>query len=206
MDLQTFNGILLLLFLLYFQLSKPFQEIRMSQGALVNNLFVATNSKSETTRNVLLVLGGTLFLALMSQLSFKLSFTPVPITGQTFAVVLIGLTYGRKLAASTLATYLLAGTAGLPSGGYLIGFFFSAVMCGHFADKGWTKSPFKLAAIMLMSHVIIFACGLAQLSLFVPAEKLLAFGWLPFLPGDVVKSAAVIALLPTAWKFVRNKE
>ena len=192
----------------------------MSQGALVNNLFVATNSKSETTRNVLLVLGGTLFLALMSQLSFKLSFTPVPITGQTFAVVLIGLTYGRKLPASTLATYLLAGTAGLPffanaasglffllpSGGYLIGFFFSAVMCGHFADKGWTKSPFKLAAIMLMSHVIIFACGLAQLSLFVPAEKLLAFGWLPFLPGDVVKSAAVIALLPTAWKFVRNKE
>ena len=159
-------------------------------------------------------------MALMSQLSFKLSFTPVPITGQTFAVVLIGLTYGRKLAASTLATYLLAGTAGLPffanaasglffllpSGGYLIGFFFSAVMCGHFADKGWTKSPFKLAAIMLMSHVIIFACGLAQLSLFVPAEKLLAFGWLPFLPGDVVKSAAVIALLPTAWKFVRNKE
>ena len=192
----------------------------MSQGALVHNLFNTNSRQSESTRNILLVVGGTLFLALMSQLSFRLSFTPVPITGQTFAVVLIGLTYGRKLGASTLATYLLAGTMGLPffanaasgfffllpSGGYLIGFFFSALMCGHFADKGWTKSPLKLAAVMALSHIIIFSCGLAQLSFFVPSEKLLALGWLPFLPGDVIKSAAVIAMLPTAWKFVRNKD
>ena len=192
----------------------------MSQGALVHKLFNTGSAQNESTRNILLVAGGTLFLALMSQLSFRLSFTPVPITGQTFAVVLIGLAYGRKLGTSTLATYLFAGTMGLPffanaasglffllpSGGYLIGFFFSALVCGHFADKGWTKSPWKLAAVMLMSHVIIFSCGLAQLAFFVPAEKLLAFGWLPFLPGDAVKSAAVIALLPTAWKFVRNRD
>ena len=86
----------------------------MNQNLLINNLITVENKNQEMLKNILLILSGTIFLALMSQLTIPLPFTPVPITGQTFAVMFIGLVYGKKLGSSTLLTYIAAGSAGLP--------------------------------------------------------------------------------------------
>ena len=190
----------------------------MNQNLLINNLIKAENKNQELLKNILLVLSGTIFLALMSQLSITLPFTPVPITGQTFAVMFIGLIYGRKLGSATLLSYIAAGSAGLPvfagfsggltfftpSGGYIIGFYFAALICGYFADKGWTKSPVKLISLLIAAHAVLYFFGLLQLSVFLPNKNVFVIGLYPFIAGDVIKMMILSALLPTAWKFFKK--
>ena len=190
----------------------------MNQNLLINNLITVENKNQEMLKNILLILSGTIFLALMSQLTIPLPFTPVPITGQTFAVMFIGLVYGKKLGSSTLLTYIAAGSAGLPvfagfsgklpfftpSGGYIIGFFFAALVCGYFADKGWTKSPVKLISALIIAHAVLYFFGLLQLNIFLPNKNVFAIGLYPFIAGDVIKMIILSALLPTVWKFTEK--
>ena len=190
----------------------------MNQNLLINNLIRVENKNQAMLKNILLVLSGTIFLALMSQLTIPLPFTPVPITGQTFAVMFIGLVYGRKLGSSTVLSYIAAGSAGLPvfagfsgglpfftpSGGYIIGFFFAALICGYFADKGWTKSPVKLIAVLIIAHAVLYFFGLLQLNIFLPNKNVFAIGLYPFIAGDVIKMMILSALLPTVWKFTEK--
>ena len=190
----------------------------MNQNLLINNLITVENKNQEMLKNILLILSGTIFLALMSQLTIPLPFTPVPITGQTFAVMFIGLVYGKKLGSSTLLTYIAAGSAGLPvfagfsgglpfftpSGGYIIGFFFAALICGYFADKGWTKSPVKLISVLIIAHAVLYFFGLLQLNIFLPNKNIFAIGLYPFIAGDVIKMMILSALLPTVWKFTEK--
>ena len=184
----------------------------MNQNLLINNLITVENKNQEMLKNILLILSGTIFLALMSQLTIPLPFTPVPITGQTFAVMFIGLVYGKKLGSSTLLTYIAAGFAGFsgklpfftPSGGYIIGFFFAALVCGYFADKGWTKSPVKLISALIIAHAVLYFFGLLQLNIFLPNKNVFAIGLYPFIAGDVIKMIILSALLPTVWKFTKK--
>jgi len=173
-------------------------------------------SISRSTYNVILVTVGSLFIAACAQLAIPLPFTPVPITGQSFAVLLIGIFFGSRLGAATVLAYLAEGAAGLPffaegtggvgvfagpTGGYLIGFVFASYCAGFLAEKEWDRKVWTAGLAMFLSSFVIFAFGVAWLSSFIGFGKALEFGFFPFLPGDVFKTVVAALLLPQGWKY-----
>lgn len=153
------------------------------------------------------VLIGTAGLALLAQISLPLPWTPIPITGQTFGVALIALTWGRKRALAVLLSYLAIGAMGLPvfaqaktglvvgpTTGYLVGMVIASFVMGALADKGWTKSFARTYLAAFIGSMITFSCGLFVLSFFIPYEQILIAGLLPFIPGDLIKTLAASAL------------
>lgn len=172
-------------------------------------------------QNALLVVAASLLTAGAAQLEIRLPWTPVPITGQTFAVLLCGVVLGARRAFLAQSLYLLQGACGLPffaggaagllvfagpTGGYLVAFPFAALVTGALAERAWDRRPATMFLAMLLGSTVIFAAGLAQLSRFVPADRLIATGLAPFVAGDVIKSALAAIAFPTAWKFVRGLE
>lgn len=149
---------------------------------------------------------GVVALSLLSRLTIPLPWTPVPITGQTFGVALLGLLGGRKLAVSTVAAYLALGLNGVPvfangqailsgaTAGYLAGMLLAAALVGRLADLGWTRSFGRALAASYAGSFCIFAVGLLVLSRFVPAAQLLGAGLYPFLLGDLIKNVAAATL------------
>lgn len=171
--------------------------------------------------NVLLVVTASVLTAAAAQVAINLPWTPVPITGQTFAVLLTGAVLGPRRAFLAMMLYLAEGAMGLPffaggaagfaklvgpSGGYLMAFPFAALVTGLLAERGWDRRPFTMFLAMLLGSAVIFALGLAQLSRFMPASQLFAAGLLPFLGGDLVKSALASLAFPAAWKFAKRAE
>lgn len=169
-----------------------------------------------------LIIGGSLFIAAMAQLSISLlPFSPVPITGQTFAVLLVGMAFGSRRGALTLLAYLVEGAAGLPvfaeaksgiatilgpTGGYIVGFVAAAWVVGKLAERGFDRSLLKTLAAMVVGNAVIYLFGVAWLSRFVGGlEATLAAGMYPFLIGDAVKAVLAALLLPSAWKLLGNK-
>ena len=167
---------------------------------------------------VFLVLGGSGLVALGAQLKVPLPFSPVPVTGQTFAVLLVAAALGRLGLASIIA-YLVEGAVGLPvfaggasgvaymsgpTGGYLIGFALAAALVGSATERGWDRTPRTSLAAMALGEVAIYACGLAWLARFPLPVGLLEAGLLPFIPGDLVKMTLAALALPGAWRLVRR--
>lgn len=172
-------------------------------------------------QNAALVVLASLLTAAAAQAEIRLPWTPVPITGQTFAVLLSGVVLGARRAFLAQMLYLLEGACGLPffaggaggalvlagpTGGYLVAFPFAALVTGVLAERAWDRRPVTMFAAMLLGSTVIFAVGLAQLSRFVPSGQLVATGLAPFVAGDVVKSALAALAFPVAWKFVRKLE
>ncbi len=186
----------------------------MNQNMLFASQLNVDFTGNHILNQVLLTGFGVIALALLAQVAIPLPFSPVPITGQTFGILCLGLLYGRKLGLTTILSYIALGSLGMPlfakggsgilffspSGGYLIGYVFFVLICGHFAEKGWTKSPTKLLMAMLMGETAMYLCGLIQLSFFIPSNTVLSAGLYPFIIGDLVKMTMVATLLPTAWK------
>src|SRR5215510_1508497 len=173
--------------------------------------------RSNALVNTVLVLAASLVTAGAAQIEIRLPWTPVPITGQTFAVLLSGTVLGARRAFLAQLLYLLEGAAGLPffaggaagfakligpTGGYLIAFPFAAALTGALAERSWDRRPHTMFLAMLAGSTIIFGLGLAQLSRFVPAGSLLASGLLPFIAGDLIKSAFAAGVFPVVWQFV----
>jgi biotin transport system substrate-specific component len=171
-----------------------------------------------------LVVGGSLFIAVLAQVSIRLPFTPVPITGQTLGVLLVGTAFGWVRAALTLALYLAEIALGLPfaaegeaglehltlataSGGYLWGFLFSATLCGWLANRGWDRSIRSSLGVMLLGNVVIYAVGIPWLaaSVDVPITEAFELGLYPFVIGDLLKLLVAAGLLPAAWRLVRGR-
>ncbi|MEO7003740.1 MAG: biotin transporter BioY [Ktedonobacterales bacterium] len=172
-------------------------------------------SAVEWLREVALAFVGAAVLAISAQLIIPLPNTPVPITGQTFAVLLIGAAYGWRRGAVAVALYLTLGTAGLPvfaaipgaaSYGYLAGFFVAAVVVGWLAEHGWDRSLPRALVAMLLGEVVIYACGLLWLAAYLGWNWRLAltFGLTPFLIGDALKLLAAALVLPAAWWVTRR--
>jgi biotin transport system substrate-specific component len=165
-------------------------------------------------RWIALMVLGTLFLAISAHIEVPLY--PVPITMQTFAVLVLGMAYGSRLGAATLALYLLEGVSGLPvfatggalgpTFGYIVGFILAAGAVGWLAERGWDRNLVTTAIAMLIGNVLIYVPGLIVLAGYVGIEKVLAFGLIPFLLGDAVKLLLAATLLPIAWKFVGTSE
>lgn len=146
---------------------------------------------------------GVIGLALLAQMAIPLPWTPVPITGQTFGVTLIALLFGKTRGFSIVATYVLLGLFGFPflataqlgpTAGYIVGMLLSALVVGHFADLGWTKSFIKTWFAGFLGSLCVFTCGLAVLSFFVPSEALLMSGLFPFLAGDAIKTVTAASI------------
>ena len=166
---------------------------------------------------LLLVLAGSALVAIAAQVRIPLPFSPVPVTGQTFAVLLVAAALGRLGLWSVIA-YLIEGAMGLPvfaggtfgvaaivgpTGGYLIGFALAAAIVGSAAERGWDRHIATALAAMLLGEVAIYACGLAWLARFPLPVPLLDAGLVPFIAGDLVKMVLAALALPGAWKLVR---
>ncbi|WP_181702999.1 biotin transporter BioY [Chthonobacter albigriseus] len=160
----------------------------------------------------LAVLLGSAFIAAAAQVTVPMY--PVPMTMQTFAVLLVGSLYGGRLAAATLAVYLLEGALGLPvfanagsiatlmvkplSAGYLIGFFAAATLAGWLADRGAFRTLAGTVGTFAAASMVVYLFGLPWLAAGIGVEKAIAFGLLPFILGDVLKAtlaASVRALV-----------
>jgi biotin transport system substrate-specific component len=170
-------------------------------------------------RDMILITLGALFVAALAQIEIRLPFTPVPITGQTFGVLLVGAALGSKRGAASLVSYLALGTFGLPffaggahgldiligaTGGYLIGFVMAAYVIGLLAERGLERNLRTSIIPFLVGTIIIYVCGVAWLTVFLASfSKALVAGLLPFLVGDAIKLVAASLALPAAWKLAR---
>ena len=166
---------------------------------------------------LLAVLAGIALLTASAHI--KIPFYPVPLTMQTLIVLGIGMTYGVRLGGATLLGYLAAGFIGLPvfaggagmaymmgpTGGYLAGFFASAVVLGALAERGWTRSWVTAAAAMLMGNVIIYLLGVGWLTSLIGWDKAVQFGLLPFLYGDALKLIIAALGVPYLWSKLKQK-
>ena len=178
----------------------------------------AENNSQKIFRYGILSFTGSALIALCAQVSVP--FYPVPVTMQTFAVILIGLTYGWRLGGITVALYLIEGSIGLPvfaggkggmivmmgpTAGYLYGFFLAAVACGWFTERGFDRSYLKLIVPLLAGNVLLYTSGLIWLGNFIGWDKpVLDLGLYPFIPGDLLKIALAAVLLPTVWKYIER--
>jgi biotin transport system substrate-specific component len=163
-----------------------------------------------------IVVGYAAFIGVFAQISIPLPFTPVPITGQTFAVLLGGLALGPSLAIVGTLLYAAAGVAGIPwfagavggprmltdpSFGYILGFILAAGLVGWLGQRGWDRRPVTTVVAMVLGNAVIYAVGVFWLavSLKVGAAKAIELGMTPFLIGDAIKVLLATALLPGAW-------
>ncbi|SFB14654.1 biotin transport system substrate-specific component [Amycolatopsis marina] len=169
-------------------------------------------------RDLTLVVSGAAFTGLAAQVVFPVPGSPVPMTGQTFAALLVGTALGWQRGGAAMLLYLLAGAAGVPwfnngssglfgaSAGYIIGFVFAAALVGALAARGADRTPMRTAGTMVLGNLAIYAVGLpwlmasAGLDLAGGLEK----GLVPFLLGDAMKIALAAGLLPAAWALVRR--
>ena len=187
-----------------------------SNDTLVQTLPTGGNA---ALRNLMLAVVGSLALWLSAKI--QVPFYPVPMTMQTFVVLVIGMAFGWRLGGATILLYLAEGAVGLPvfagtpergiglaymmgpTGGYLVGFFFSAVVVGWLAERGWDRRVIPTLAAMVAGTAIIFAFGVLWLGAFIGWDQpVLDLGLIPFLPGAAFKIALAAAVLPAIWRLV----
>jgi biotin transport system substrate-specific component len=185
-------------------------------------LRTAVLARSTWLSEAILLGAGVLLVALSAQVTFHLPGTPVPISGQTFAVLLVGSAYGATRGVTTIALYLAVGIVGLPvfssgtsgweqvsgaTGGYLVGMLVAAGIAGLLAQRGLDRKVSSAVASMLTGNVVIYVFGLAWLYHELPNATFtstLEAGLYPFVVGDLLKVYLAGALLPAAWSLVRR--
>ena len=170
-------------------------------------------------RDTVLVVGAAGFVGLLAQVSIHLSFTPVPITGQTLGVLLAGTALGWKRGLAAMALYALAGVVGVPwfaghssgyvgaSFGYIIGFALCAALCGWLAERRADRSLLRSVPAMVAGEIVMYTVGVVWLgiSLHVGPGQAIALGLTPFLIGDAIKAGLAAALLPAAWRLAGRR-
>ncbi|HEX9646384.1 MAG TPA: biotin transporter BioY [Alphaproteobacteria bacterium] len=174
-------------------------------------------SERRLLRGAILAVAGGAFLVACSKVNVPL--WPVPITLQTYAVLLIGAAYGLRLAVGTILLYLAVGLAGVPvfagptggpgvllgpTGGYLVGWVGAVAVVGWLAERGWTRTLPKALAALLAGNAAIYLLGLPWLALFVAPEQVLATGLTPFLVGDGAKLVLAAITSTQGWRLARG--
>jgi biotin transport system substrate-specific component len=177
-----------------------------------------SGARSKVAWRVLLAFAGSWLVAGLAQIEIKLPFTPVPITGQTLGVLLVGASLGAGLGAVSMALYLAQGAIGLPffsggdsgaeflrlsavTGGYLWGFVLSAVVVGWLAERGWDRSVRSSIGAMFLGEVALYLVAIPWLmqALDVSLGRALELGLAPFVVGDTLKLLIAAGLLPAGW-------
>ncbi len=173
----------------------------------------------DLARSVALILGFSLLTAIAAQVVVPVP--PVPITAQTFAVLLTGALLGARLGALAMIAYLIEGTSGLPffqsghsgahyllispTAGYLWSYPVAAFLTGWLAERGWDKRFSTAAAAMTLGSLVILLTGWAWLARFTTLTEAFQFGVARFLIGDAVKILLAAAVLPTGWALLKRK-
>ncbi|MFI1102660.1 biotin transporter BioY [Streptomyces melanogenes] len=171
------------------------------------------------TRDVALVLGGAALTGVAAQIAVPVPGSPVPVTGQTFAALLVGTSLGARRGFLSLGLYALIGMAGMPwfangtsgaggaSFGYVLGMLLASTVVGALARRGGDRSVVRTAGTMVLGSAIIYAVGVPYLaaSTGMSLNQAVAAGLTPFLLGDALKAALAMGALPAAWKFVGRK-
>ncbi|MEU6322273.1 biotin transporter BioY [Streptomyces sp. NPDC047009] len=179
---------------------------------------LARGGASTLVRDVALVVGGAALTGLAAQISVPVPGSPVPVTGQTFAALLVGTALGARRGFLSFALYALAGVAGVPwfaggasgaaapSFGYILGMLIASTVLGALARRGADRSVLRTAGAMLLGEAIIYAVGVPYLAFAtgMSANAAIAAGLTPFLIGDALKAALAMGLLPGAWKLARK--
>ncbi|MFI1156629.1 biotin transporter BioY [Streptomyces sioyaensis] len=186
-----------------------------SPGEVLADLLPApTTAARARVRDAALVLGGAALTGIAAQIAVPVPGSPVPVTGQTFAALLVGASLGTRRGLLSLALYALAGMAGMPwfaggaSGaggatfGYVMGMLLAAGLVGALARRGGDRGVLRTAATMAAGTAVIYAVGVPYLALStgMPFGQAVAVGLVPFLIGDALKAALAMGALPTAWK------
>ena len=169
--------------------------------------------------DIALIVAGSLLIGLCAQLAIQLPFSPVPVTAQTFAVLMIGTLLGARRGSLCVLAYLVQGAAGLPvfaqgraglpvlispTGGYLVGFVFAAYLVGLLAESRWDRQVGTTILAMILGNIVIYAFGLIWLCCLMGVNKtILAVGLYPFIVGDLLKIALAAILLPSGWKLLK---
>ncbi|MCX4726568.1 biotin transporter BioY [Streptomyces sp. NBC_01020] len=183
-------------------------------GAVLADLLPATR-----TRDIALVLGGAALTGIAAQIAVPIPGSPVPVTGQTFAVLLVGAALGARRGFLSLALYTLVGMAGMPwfadgtsgtgsaSFGYVLGMLLASAAVGALARRGGDRSVLRTAGTMVLGSAIIYAVGVPYLALTtgLSASAAIAAGLVPFLIGDALKAALAMGVLPSAWKLAGRR-
>lgn len=176
---------------------------------------LADRIPGERVRDALLIVGFAALIGASAQVVIPLPFTPVPITGQTFAVLLGAASLGTVRATAGTGVYLGLGLAGVPwftaasaaSFGYIIGFIAAAAVVGALASRGADRTVPKAVGLMVVGNLVIYAFGVTYLAiaLSVGAVEAIGLGLTPFLIGDLAKIALAAAMLPLAWRMVDGR-
>ena len=194
----------------------------MTEISQVSNLRTALIQRTSAATQISLILTGTVFLALMAQISFPIPGSPVPFTGQTLGVLLLGTAYGASLGFSTMAFYLLMGILGAPifaagsngfekiagaTGGYLVGMLISTLVLGALAGRKWDQKIKTVIPTMIIGNTIVFTFGLIWLHQYTGESWAWTFekGFTPFIFGELLKIAVASTALPFVWRFVSKR-
>ena len=187
-------------------------------GHILPRLF----SETPILRQIFLVLMGSLFIAAMAQLAYRLPMSPVPQTGQTFAVLLVGMALGSRLGALAALAYCLEGIyfpvfaefrtwvdpLTIYTAGYLVGFIGAAYVTGLLAERGWDRSAIGTVLAMLIGNAVIYVPGMLWLGYMLapaPITDVMYKGMAVFMVGDVLKIIVAVVLFPTVWKVLNRR-
>lgn len=179
-----------------------------------------TSMSAAWGRDAALVVVFSLMTGISAWASIRLPDSPVPVTGQTFAVLLTGALLGPRLGMAAMLLYLAEGASGLPvfhggtagpqvlagpTGGYLMAYPFAAALVGTLAERGWDRRPVTMLLAMLLGSTLIYAGGVGWLEHFMGLRPALLTGMVPFLPGDALKALLAAGLLPAGWKWLGHR-
>lgn len=190
-------------------------NVSISSPVLIERFFLGREITG--INNIALALLGSIFIALTAQVALPLPFSPVPITGQTFGVLVSGIVLGAKRGALSAVFYIVEGAIGLPvfaglkggvvhllgpTGGYILGFVPAAYIAGYLAEKGWDRSIIRSILGMSIANAIIYGLGLFMLSFYIGYARLLELGFYPYIAGDLLKIALAALSIPLVWKVI----
>jgi biotin transport system substrate-specific component len=201
-------------------------EVNMTGTLSIAEVFRPRSDRAALVYDVSLITAGSMIIALSAQLAFVTRFSPVPITGQTFAVLMLGALLGARRGGLCILLYLAEGAAGLPvftgggstiawmvgpTGGYLFGFVVAAVLVGWLAEHGWDRHIGTTILAMLAGNVCILGFGALWLSVLMMSGRMqggygrvLEIGVFPYIAGDIIKIVAAALLLPGGWKLLKK--
>ena len=189
-----------------------------TQAAVVRPAVLGDLVPGRLVRDIALMVGAAVFVGVAAQVSVPIPGTPVPVSGQTFAVLLAGAALGLNRSAVAMALYALAGALGMPwlaggesgwhlaSFGYVLGFVLAGAAVGALAARGGDRSPLRTVATMTLGTVLIYAVGVPWLMAMTHSglTTAISMGVRPFLVGDILKVLLAAGLLPGAWRLVRR--
>ncbi|MFF5722675.1 biotin transporter BioY [[Kitasatospora] papulosa] len=186
-------------------------------GAVLADLLPAARHRHAV--DTALVVGGAALTGIAAQIAVPVPGSPVPVTGQTFAALLIGTALGARRGFLSLALYTLVGMAGMPwfsegtsgpggaSFGYVLGMLLAATVVGGLARRGGDRSVLRTAGTMAVGSLVIYAVGVPYLALStgMSMSAAVAAGLVPFLIGDALKAALAMGALPASWKLAGRR-